>query len=302
MLRRRERQSRGPLGLSLIELLVAMSTGLTVIAAGSTFLLGTLSAASANLLRVRMHQDLQSVMQAISRDLVRAGEWALADEAQLASATADLRFDGVSGSVTARAVLPGGTAPLEAFGFANAAASLRGATLVIRHGEGAEVHRHDLVITGVPGPDRLTLSMSEGATLDLTTVPAGRWSVRNPFAGVTLSEDRSCVLLRYDLDGDGALGREEHFGFRLNAGRTAIQSSTTATSCKAGNWDAVTDPALLRVALFNVHRLQTNSAVPPLPEDERASYELTLEARLAREPSLVRHLRHVVLTRNPAPP
>lgn len=302
MLRRRERQSRGPLGLSLIELLVAMSTGLTVIAAGSTFLLGTLSAASANLLRVRMHQDLQSVMQAISRDLVRAGEWALADEAQLASATADLRFDGVSGSVTARAFLPGGTAPLEAFGFANAAASLRGATLVIRHGEGAEVHRHDLVITGVPGPDRLTLSMSEGATLDLTTVPAGRWSVRNPFAGVTLSEDRSCVLLRYDLDGDGALGREEHFGFRLNAGRTAIQSSTTATSCKAGNWDAVTDPALLRVALFDVHRLQANSAAALLPDDERAAYELIVEARLAREPSLVRRLRHVVLTRNPAPP
>ncbi|TDU30784.1 hypothetical protein DFR24_0138 [Panacagrimonas perspica] len=300
MLKRREKSlSRRSLGVTLIELLIAMSTGLTVVAAGVTFLSGTLSTATANLLRVRMHQDLQSVIAGISRDLVRAGEWALADEALLASATADLHFDAVSGSVTARAVSSGGTAPVEAFGFANAAASLRGATLVAWHGEGAAVHRHDLVITGVPGPDRLTLSIPDGVTLDLMTVSAGRWSVRNPFAGVTVNEDGTCVLLRYDLDGDGVQGHEEHFGFRLNSGRTAIQSSTTATSCTAGNWDAVTDPALFRIARFDIHRLSADAAPP---EGASAAYELMLEARLAREPNLTRRLRHVVLTRNPAPP
>jgi type II secretory pathway component PulJ len=302
MLRPRKRLSRRPLGVTLIELLIAMSTGLTVIAAGVTFLSGTLSTATANLLRVRLHQDLQSVMAGISRDLVRAGEWGLADEAVLASATADLHFDAVSGSVTARATVPGGTAPVEAFGFANAAASLRGATLRALHGEGGALHRHDLVITGVPSPDRLTLAIPDGVPLDLTTVSAGRWSVRNPFAGVTVSEDGTCVLLRYDLDGDGAQGREEHFGFRLNTARTAIQSSTTATSCMAGNWDAVTDPALFRVARFDVHLLQTDPAVAGPRDGGPAAYALVLEARLAREPSLVRSLRHVVLTRNPALP
>jgi len=302
MLTRRTRLHRRPLGMTLIELLIAMSTGLTVIAAGLTFLSGTLSAATANLLRVRMHQDLQSLMAGISRDLVRAGEWALADEALLASVNADLRFDAVSGSVTAHTIAPGGTAPVEVFGFANAAASLRGATLVAWHDEGGAVHRHDLVITDVPGPDRLALSIPDGATLDLTTMPAGRWSIRNPFAGVAVSEDGTCVLLRYDLDGDGFQGREEHFGFRLNPGRTTIQSSTTATSCTAGNWDAVTDPALFRVARFDIHRLQTEPAGTGPAEGGPAAYELVLEARLARERSLARSLRHVVLTRNPAPP
>lgn len=288
----------GQRGLSLIELLIAMSTGLAVIGAGLSFLSGTLNAAGANLLRVRMHQDLQSVMDAVARDLARAGEWSLADEVAQASATSDLQLSGTQGSIAATVLAPADAAPSGAFAFPNADAALRGATLVLLHDDGSIVHRHDLTITGVPGPDRLTLSIPDAVALTQTHVPAGSWSILNPFAGVTVNEAGNCVQLRYDLDGNGIQDDEEHFGFRLNAARTAIQATTTARDCIDGNWDAFTDPAFLRVAAFDVRRLRAPRATSNPVEPAMEAYQVGIEVQLTRERDARRSLLHLVQSRN----
>ncbi|MCC2657258.1 MAG: hypothetical protein K0Q76_2366 [Panacagrimonas sp.] len=285
-------------GLSLIELLIAMSAGLLVVGAGLSILTGALGAAGANLLRVRLHQDLQSVTEAIARDLARAGEWALADEVTLVSANNDLQLSGSQGSISASVLARDGSTPSDAFGFPNADAALRGAPLVLMQRDGAVVRRHDLIVTGVPAPDRLTLSIPDGVVLTQTRAVAGSWSILNPFAAVSVNGTGTCILLRYDLDGDGVQDDEEHFGFRLNSMRTAIQTTTTARDCIDGNWDAFTDPAHLRIASFDVRRLRaplTNAGPINAMTD---AYFLRLEARLTRDPQATRSVEHLVQSRN----
>lgn len=286
-------------GLTLVELLVAMSAGLVVVGAGLSFLAATAGAASANLLRLRLHQDLQTVVEAIARDLTRAGEWGLADEVAQASAAADLHLSGTEGSISAN-VLSGASGPADAFGFSGAGTALRGAVLVVLQRDGATVRRHDLVITGVPAPNRLTLALPAAERLVRTQVPAGSWTILNPFAGVHVNDAGSCVLLRYDLDGDGVQDDEEHFGFRLNPARTAIQASTTARTCDAGNWDAFTDPMFLRVDRFDVQPLgAARSTSAPIGPAVHA-FRIGVTTRLVRERGAARSLQHLVQSRNAA--
>ena len=295
--RRRIRQS----GLSLIELLIAMTAGLVVVGAGLSFLAATAGAASANLLRLRLHQDLHSVVDAIARDIARAGEWGLADEVAQACSLHDLHLSGTEGSISASVVAGGSGAPAAAFAFADAPAALRGAVLVVlQRDTDANVRRHDLVITGVPAPDRLTLTVAEGERLERAQVPAGSWTILNPFAGVRVNGAGTCVLLRYDLDGDGVQDDEEHFGFRLDAARTTIQATTTARECTAGNWDAFTDPAFLRVESFAVRTLRAAASTPQPIAPAVDAWRIEVSTRLVRERDAVRSLRHVVQSRNAA--
>lgn len=288
-------------GLSLIEMMIAMSAGLVVVGAGLSFLVSASSAAGANLLRVRLHQDLHAAIDAIGRDLTRAGEWALADEVAFAAATADLELTGTHGSVAANVRSRGGAMPRDAFGFPNAPPALTGATLALLEPDGGGgVRRHDAVITGVPAPDRLSLWIPEGAALADPRVPAGRWSVLNPFAGVRVDASGHCVLVRYDLDADGVLDDEEHFGFRLNAARTAIQASTTARDCTSGNWDAFTDPAFMRVEALDVRRLRAPATGTAPLRTVVDAYLVGLDARLARDRLARRSVRHLVHVRNAA--
>lgn len=286
-------------GLTLVELLVSVSAGLVVVGAGLSFLAATVVAANANLLRLRLHQDLQTVMEAVARDLARAGEWGLADEVAQASSAADLQLSGTEGSISANVVAAGG-APADAFGFADAAAALRGAVLVALQRDGATVRRHDIVISDIPGPDRLTLTLSAGERLVRTHVPAGSWTILNPFAGVHVNDAGTCVLLRYDLDGDGVQDDEEHFGFRLNAARTAIQATTTARDCTSGNWDAFTDPAFLRVEGFDVLPLRAASSTGSPIAPALHAFRIGISTRLVREHDAVRSLQHLVHSRNAA--
>ncbi|MGH8519201.1 MAG: hypothetical protein ACREUE_17260, partial [Panacagrimonas sp.] len=157
---------------------------------------------------------------------------------------------------------------------------------------------YDLTITGVPAPDRLSLSIPDGVNLVRTRIPAESWSILNPFAGVTVNETGTCVLLRYDLDGNGLPGDDEHFGFRLSGAGTTIQTTTTATGCTQGNWDAFTDPNFLRIAAFDLRRLRARQTAPGPIDAVMDAYTVTIEGRLVREREATRHLQQVVQARN----
>jgi type IV pilus assembly protein PilW len=84
--------------------------------------------------------------------------------------------------------------------------------------------------------------------------------------GISLATP-DCVLYSYDLPAseNGALDIVERLGFKLQAG--ALQAGTSATTCAAGTWQAVTDPALSEITALNFQYLDGNGAVaaPQLP-------------------------------------
>ncbi|WP_238640487.1 peptidase [Edwardsiella piscicida] len=66
----------------------------------------------------------------------------------------------------------------------------------------------------------------------------------------------SCVLLAYDLDGDGAVEAAERFGWRLRQG--ALEARRGVTHCDDGGWERVSDERRWRIdALHIVGRAAT---------------------------------------------
>lgn len=286
-------------GTSLVEQLVAMSSGLVVVLAGLSFLVGSLAAQSTNLRHLRMNQDLRTVLDAVTRDLARAGAWTMAAEVAQASMNSDLSLEGTHGTVTARVVERGGTTPVDAFNSEHAAAALRQQKLVLLLSDGAAMTRYDLTVNEVPAAHRLIVTTPVGVTLPTRRIPAGSWTILNPFDGVVVDVPRSCVLVSYDLDGDGVQGPREHFGFRRAGARDAVQTTTTSTSCTGGSWEALTDPALLRISNFEIRPFRTARTAPTGLTVVLERFVVQVGGALVAEPAVARTLEQVVMVRNP---
>lgn len=286
-------------GLTLIELMVAMVAGVVVLLAVTTLISGTLSANTTNLRYVRINQDLRSVLEAVTKDLARAGEWALADDIVHTSMNTDLLLSGTSGSVTATAYGRGSVLTSNAFSFPNAATALTNRTLVVLMKNSLGVNtRYNLTITGVSGQDTLALTLP--SALPSNKLLAGSWTVLNPFAGVVVNAGANCVLASYDLDGDGVQDANERFGFRLTG--TTIQATTTSTSCTAGQWEGFTDPDFLSISAFNVESLGPAApvAAPNLLMVDLDQYLIGVTGALVKETTTTRTVQQLVKVRNNA--
>jgi type IV pilus assembly protein PilW len=66
-------------GLSLVELMIGSAVALTVVAAGTTVLLGNFKEGHALRLETRLLQELRSAADVVGRDLRRAGYWGSAE-------------------------------------------------------------------------------------------------------------------------------------------------------------------------------------------------------------------------------
>ncbi len=144
---------------------------------------------------------------------------------------------------------------------------------------------------------------------------AGRWfagsagaaSAANPYAAVAPASAASDVLTyRYSLDSteDGVVGSHEQFGFRLRAGTLEAQLGS-------GNWQALTDPAVLTITGFQVTPtpqtidLGAHCSRPcPAglgdcpPRLALRSFDLALAGRLVDDAHAIRSARSRVLLRN----
>lgn len=284
-------------GLTLIELMVAMTAGVILLLAGTTLLSGTLAANTANMRYMRMNQDLRSVLEAVSKDLARAGEWALADDIVHTSSNTDLLLSGTSGAVTATAYARGSVLTTNAFNFPNAASALTNRTLVVLMKDSLGVNtRYNLTITGVSGAT--TLAVNVPSALPSNKLLAGSWTILNPFAGVVVNVAENCVLASYDLDGNGVQGANERFGFRLTG--TTVQATTTSTSCTSGEWEGFTDPDFLSVSAFNVNQLRTTTTASNLIGVDLDQYLIGVTGSLVKESTTTRTVQQTVKVRNNA--
>lgn len=286
-------------GMTLIELMVSILAGVIVVFAVTNLLVGTLSGNTTNMRYTRMNQDLRSVLEAVSKDLARAGEWALADDIVHASMNTDLLLSGTSGSVIATAYNPGSVTTSGAFNFSNASAALTNRTLVVlMKNTGGVNTRYNLTVTGVPNQNEIALAIPSGTTMPTNKLLAGSWTVLNPFAGIVVNVAGNCVLASYDLDGNGVQGSSERFGFRLSG--STVQATTTATDCASGSWESFTDPAFLNVSSFNVSQLRTSLTASNQINVALDHYLIDVSGSLVKESTAVRTVRQAVKVRNNA--
>lgn len=126
--------------------------------------------------------------------------------------------------------------------------------------------------------------------------------------GINLATD-GCVLYAYDAPAteNGTLDGAERLGFRLQAG--TVQAGTSATTCAAGTWQAVTDPALSEITELTFQYLDGNgaAAAPQRPFVAASGVtwavctrliQVTLTGRLRNDPAVTRTLTQSIRVRN----
>lgn len=294
-------------GLSLVELMVSVTAGLLVLAIGTSLLISTLGSNTSTLRYTRFNQDLRGVLNAISHDIERAGTWGLAGEVVQMSSQTDLMFSDASGDVTATALARGTTSTNNAFGPPFSAEALQGRRIVllvpVTVSGVTTSQRFNFDIESVD--DNSTLSGElvaddppSGAYEDLpsTLVRAGSWTVLNPFGIAEVTT--SCVRYRYDLNLDGIVDDNEHFGFRYDSGTKAIEARTSAGSCNSTDgWEDVTDPRMVELSSFTVTALQTTAVKNQLNVGIR-EYLVRINGALKSENGVGRSVEAAVKVRN----
>lgn len=103
-----------------------------------------------------------------------------------------------------------------------------------------------------------------------------------------------CVLLRYDADGNGALGEGELFAYRYSASNQAIErkqwlslSSQRSQGCQDGEWQDLTSDGQLQITRWELRE----AGAPWL-------WRLTITGRMANRPALELSYSRLVRLRN----
>lgn len=332
------RRSSSNAGFSLIELMIAITAAIVVIGAGVSIISSTMYGNTNSVRMTRINQDLRGTMSMITHDLTRTGGWALSGLVTNASLNFDLSFDATSGTVTATAYRAGTTNTTDAsgngaFNFSSVKASgtalastnaLATQTLVLFF-PGSLPAPLRLSITGNTAT-ALTATVPSGSTLPSTTVTAGRWTILNPFATVTLGNAVSgstntyqCIIFSYDLNNDGALNdgsgapSGETFGYRYDASSKTIQTgsysksggtATPPTCAGAGTWSSVTDPKMLNITApsgtspFQIVNLSATNTASSTLQVTTSQYQVKLYGQSVNDTSITRQIQETVKPRN----
>lgn len=131
------------------------------------------------------------------------------------------------------------------------------------------------------------------AVADILNPPAAK-----PFQLMASAAD--CILYSYDTDGDGALGANENYGFRLNG--AAIETRENGELCDSGNdWQNLTDESLVSIDNFQVVDPDLDGNGNPGKTDGLITLHritLTLTGSLVRDPAVSRTITETVEVRN----
>lgn len=283
-------------GWTLIELMLSLSLGLVVTGSALGLLMTTLVTSRDALDLVRLNQDVRHLANGMQRDLLRAGYWQAMEAVVHASARCDLQLaDAGAGSVTVRSVVAGGSSPCSAFAAPLSANLLSGRSLVISQLDAqAQPVVRNLRIDTLLDANRLLLSGSLSSPL----VPAGSWTIDNPFS--TTAQTGDCLVFGYDEDGDGLRGDQEWFGYRLDGSAQVVRGVNNARSCQSGDWENISDERTVTVSALRLQlaasALQTGAGA----DLRRNVATLQMEASLKRDARADRQLQARVRVRNDA--
>lgn len=215
-------------GFSLVELLVGLAAGLTLLSGVIGIFSATVGSTGYNLKMTRLNQELRTVMDLMARDIRRAGYWGKAVDAGRPSGK--LTPSALTGTITLTSTEPA---------FAPFGAQIVG--LSVFTGSGSAT------ISGLVSTSQVNATVVRNFG-SLNAIDDGYWMISNPFTSaanatdITVSAGQNCIQYSYDRNGDSVVDANEKFGFRLNGTTVEIHKGGTI-SCTAGtgNWESITN-------------------------------------------------------------
>jgi prepilin-type N-terminal cleavage/methylation domain-containing protein len=291
-------------GFSLVELMISLTLGLVVMGGALSIVTSILATNTSTLKMTRLNEELRTVMMMLTRDLRRAGSWGLASEIVEASFGAELTLLATSGSgVTIT------SSNLNTFDLDTDTPGTEIIGQTLKHvGTGGEIGL--AVITGYTSASKVTVDITDSFLS--TTIPAGTWTILNPFSEIFVindlnsdgTADDGCILFSYDSNSNGLLDDDEHYGFRLDTEDKAIeiirQEGATAT-CEVkndGKWENITDENSIQIAALEIKDLSPSSISSAGYSLALQQFSITLTGRLKDDPAVERTLRETIKVRN----
>lgn len=287
-------------GLTLIELMISIALGLLVLTALVFLLASTMRTNTQTLRSTHLNQELRSIMQLMSKDLKRSGYAAGAENISLCSSASSIELGGTSGTVSF--VLDAGNKACDNFPIAVGYLLMNitnvGGVVTTSCASFATVSPFTVTNTACPGA-------GSAVNFTATTLPAGEWTIVNPFTSITAQDVASdadanddCVLFTYDADDDGLINAAtERYGFRLNAVDGTIETGTAVTSCTAGTWESLNDDSNVEITNFDIEAISTTNAAATVNVCVR-EINLLIDGRLRTDNSVTRKVQEVVKVRN----
>ncbi|WP_108652183.1 prepilin-type N-terminal cleavage/methylation domain-containing protein [Dongshaea marina] len=111
----------------------------------------------------------------------------------------------------------------------------------------------------------------------------------------SVAPNYDCVLVRYDVDGDGTLSPGDYHGYRYSSISKGIQSwnSASVSLCNGGSWQSITDNNEVLVTGF------TMELVPPTAVSSSVrSLQITIEGQHKLDNTLRVRVERLVKIRN----
>lgn len=105
----------------------------------------------------------------------------------------------------------------------------------------------------------------------------------------------TCIVTKYDIDGDGAAGGNDYIGYKWNTNQIEMKVASASFSCASpgSGWQALTDPL---VVLINQPILNIKSYSAASTELNVLTLELT--GSLAEDSAVTRTLKETIRLRN----
>ena len=300
------------LGLSLVEMMVALAIGMVVISGALYLSTSAMTASRDNIRMSFLNQELSNAMNLMTKDLRRASYWGGTLDATRVSTVSGVTFSATSGSGVTLTItndpVDVSDAVIDSLG---TQAKQVGAQLVYLEKETASpfaVKKYIATITDYNvSTNAFTANLS--GTFPATVLAAGggatkgSWSIIPPLSPVSATlTGNHCVIFNYDADGDGQIDdgadTDERYGFRYDSTEKAVEVRKGGASCGGTNWENITDESRVDIYSFKIEDQSPTSIPVGKFTIGIREYTIEMKGRLRSDSSIDRTLRETIRVRN----
>ena len=311
MLSTKIKSSRKQLGLSLVEMMVALVIGMVIIS-GALYLSTTAMTVSRDNIRMSfLNQELSNAMNLMTKDLRRASYWGGAVDAMRVSSVSTIIFSDTSGSGKTLTLTFDPTDVSDAVVDSLGEQAIGAQLVYLEKDASYVVTKYTATITNYDtGTNAFTATLM--GTFPATVLTAGggavkgSWSIVPPVNAVSATlTGNHCATFSYDVNGNGQIddgsvstAQDERFGFRYDSVEKAVEIRKGGTACGGTGWENITDESSVEIDTFTItDQLPTNLTSGSFTVDIR-EYSIEMTGHLKSDPSIVRTLRETIRVRN----